>query len=351
MIRRFGRWTTSEGTVSVAQPGLILAWPFPIDRVVRLPVKQEIAIDLDASWPQATDSSASALVNTRPRQAITGDHNLVELNAMVRYRIDQPERYAASVQNPMLTISHVVQTAIGSTVSSWSIDETLRLQRPMIRWDGEIVDQIREQQGDRFDPALWLVRSTEAWSESEFEELLRRHLRDARESAVISEILAQIRQSQSLSEAVLLMAQARLQLLDIGVRLTALEFRAMQPPEEVRESFLAVHDARVEQEAWRQAALGEQSESIIDAEILAQQTIADAKGKLVSRVAQGQGEAVLFAADLRAFRGELGGDALRRLRYEAWEQILAQKARVFAVSEDLSVGALHLSIPEGEKPR
>lgn len=177
------------------------------------------------------------------------------------------------------------------------------------------------------------------------ESLARQCLITGQSEALIAEFLVDVRENRTLSGEVLSLSQRQLQSLAAGVELTTLEFELIQPPSEVHEAFRDVHDARIEQETWKQQALGEQTPQKIDAQATAQQAIADSRGRRDSAMAAANSEVSLFQADLRA--DETGpSDVIRtRLRREAWEQILERKPRVLTVPADARNGGMQLTIP------
>ncbi len=94
IVRRFGRQLTAE-----LGPGWYWTWPWPIDEAVRLRPDQVRTIALgyraqadggngNLAWESAHDGEASA---RRPEEAVmlTGDGNLVEIQATVAYTVDR----------------------------------------------------------------------------------------------------------------------------------------------------------------------------------------------------------------------------------------------------------------------
>jgi membrane protease subunit HflK len=158
-------------------------------------------------------------------------------------------------------------------------------------------------------------------------------------------------QSLSLQEEVLRVARQQAVKLKLGIELTAVEFTAIQPPGDVREAFVAIQDARVDQESWREEANGEAAEIRLNAERMALVAIADAKGKLDSVLGKVAAELELFEADLAAFEGGSSDITARRLQREVWESILKDSGRVIAVPAGQRAEGLWLSLPDQEKSR
>ena len=95
VVRRFGRIVRSQ------ESGLLVAWPRPIEQVQLLPgPERQLSQDV-AALPAPTDrfQELTALGGdpSSPRNAaayLTGDGNVVLLNATLIYRIDDPVAYA-----------------------------------------------------------------------------------------------------------------------------------------------------------------------------------------------------------------------------------------------------------------
>ncbi|MFO0978772.1 MAG: SPFH domain-containing protein [Planctomycetaceae bacterium] len=302
LVRRFGEWTRENDKVLVHQPGLLLAWPTPIDSVVRVPVKQErtLRVDLSGQSPlpsaeqtedESEASEAQPAISPPVRYLLTGDEGLVRLQLEARYRIVAPDLWVTSSADPSELIAAVLSSSATNILNSWKIDDVLLRQRLSLTESGE-----------------------------------------------------------PLHAEILVDATQKLRPLNLGIELTALELISVQPPEDVQEAFAAVQDARVDQETWRQEAEGDYEEVRLNAERMALVEVADAKGKLDSLLGKVADEFAVFQADLAAFQKspELTKDRLRR---EAWESILRSSGRVITVPPNLEPGSFLLPLPEQEGQR
>ena len=299
IVRRCGRWVRTDGSVIVNHPGLLLAWPTPIDKVVRVPIQQEITVEIDAFGdnrpvpPAETPTQQiqeSETESTRPLPAhyvLTGDQSIVQLKALARFRVSEPADYVVCFRDPKQAVEKIVNASITTTLNAWNADDLLRLNRD-------------------------------------------------RESA---------------TDVVTLAARERLKQTRLGVELVTVEFNEISPPEQVRGAFLAVHEARVDQDALREEATVERAEQLLTAETLAHQFIADAEGKRSSRAAVANSEIALFEVALAAQAGPLRDSALVRMRQEAWRELTRQAKHVFFIPASGKHGILRLSLPEMEKSR
>jgi Cu+-exporting ATPase len=103
VVRRFGRPIEDVG------PGLYWRWPWPIEDTLRVSQRlQAVEIGFRTLTGKRSDagpqtwSSAHAAESRRSEEAvmITGDGNLVELQAVIYYKITQPRVYLLGVRDP-----------------------------------------------------------------------------------------------------------------------------------------------------------------------------------------------------------------------------------------------------------
>ncbi|MBS0260322.1 MAG: hypothetical protein JSS02_00080 [Planctomycetes bacterium] len=299
IVRRLGKWIRHDGAVAVNLPGLLFAWPEPIDEVVRLPIKQEQVVPINEFWDEsaiaadgtaANDSDQMVAAPGGPapiRYALTGDRNVIQLKGVARYRISSPDVYATASQDPRAAVRKIVISAMTTTLNGWSVDDVLRLHRD----------------------------------------------------------------TETLSDAVLVAARNRVATTDLGIELTVIEFGEVAPPAPTRQAFFSVHEARVEQDTWREEASMERAERMLTSETLAQQFIADARGKQSSRGASASRDLALYEAALAAREGALGDVAQARLRHEAWRELVRQAKSVWYVPKSAPNGIVRLPLPEPEKSR
>jgi len=102
LVLRFGRLVGDTPSEQVKEPGLLVALPFPIDRVVRVPTDlvREVAIDeLDASDRQRRDDpyaeeQGDAIDLVTEGYVITGDRFVMQTRMTARYRVADPVLFA-----------------------------------------------------------------------------------------------------------------------------------------------------------------------------------------------------------------------------------------------------------------
>jgi len=295
LVQRFGRWVRSGRSVVVNRPGALLAWPRPIDTIIRVPVQQELVLAIDAFHDLVSPSVQDAATEDGEtpespfplRYVLTGDQNVLQLRVVARIRVIDAEAYVTNHADPRQAIKTLVMSAVTTTVNGWNSDDVLRLHQ---------------------GPA-------------------------------------------TLVEAVQNTARELLTRIELGVELTGLEFEEISPPGPIRESFLAVHEARVDQETLRETARTDAAAQVVANEILARQYIADARGKQSSRRAAAHNEIALFEAALAAAEGPLGRQVREQLRQDTWRAVLRQARQVLVVPATGTPGPVRLTVPHPEESR
>ena len=194
LVLRLGRLTGTSPTEQVRQPGLLLAMPYPIDEVIRVPVKQEREIAISALRSGGAEIGISG--RGLPGYALSGNQNILEADMTLKYRVSDPVAYTFYNQNPKRILRDTVIGAAAQVIAQWQVDDALRLQR---------------------------------------------------ETDLGTEKLARV----VLAEAQMLIDQ-----LELGVELTAIEFREIQPPVEVAAAFQAVQSERIAIETKKREAEG-----------------------------------------------------------------------------------------------
>ncbi len=200
LVLRFGRLHGASTAEQVKQPGLVLAFPYPIDRLIQVPVKKEGEVVINEVWKALTEVVAGNSIDPiMEGYCLTGDQNIVQAQIVVKYRITDPIRYQLWLAEPERLLHDIVLAALTQTVSGWRVNDVLRLQRG--------------QEG--------VAGSTE-----------------------------------SLAEVVRATAQRRLDQIESGMAISALEFKEMHPPRHVVAEFRDVQNARIEMETQKREAEG-----------------------------------------------------------------------------------------------
>jgi Cu+-exporting ATPase len=140
VVRRFGRPITPD-----LNPGLHWRWPWPVEQVIRLQPDRVRTVEigfrpLNGGTPQAlawSSSHGGEGIERRPEEAImiTGDGNLVELQASFRYTVSDPHAYFFDVETPDDVIRSAGEAAIRETIAGRTFLELLTRYRDSLAND------------------------------------------------------------------------------------------------------------------------------------------------------------------------------------------------------------------------
>ncbi len=121
---RFGKLTGRTHPEQVHGPGLLVALPYLVDEIIRVPVKRvhEMRIEALAGGPGA---SGDRLDITAAGYALTADHNIVQPAAVLKYQIADPVAWALRIAAPEAVIRDAVVSALTQTLGEMTIDAVL----------------------------------------------------------------------------------------------------------------------------------------------------------------------------------------------------------------------------------
>jgi Cu+-exporting ATPase len=140
IVLRFGR------PVAMLEPGLTYCWPWPIDRVVRVQPDRVRTVEVgfraaaagnaDArlAWASTHGGDSSSRLDEESLM-ITGDNNLVVIQATVRYRIAAPEVYLFEVNDVDGIVRAATESVLRTMVASRPFLELLTNQREQFQHD------------------------------------------------------------------------------------------------------------------------------------------------------------------------------------------------------------------------
>ena len=114
IVMRFGKVARQE------PPGLHFRMPYPIDEV-RLPkvTRQNI---IEIGMRSATHGIAAGVSSVREESLmLTGDENIVDINVVVYWRIQDVQKYLFNIKNPEMTVKDVAESAMREVVGQSDI--------------------------------------------------------------------------------------------------------------------------------------------------------------------------------------------------------------------------------------
>lgn len=98
VILRWGRLVGDTPALQEHRSGLLFSFPRPVDQVIRVPVKHVWEVPVSTLAPsedeQINGASGTTLNSLTQGYAVTGDHNIVQLDMVARYRIRDPGEWA-----------------------------------------------------------------------------------------------------------------------------------------------------------------------------------------------------------------------------------------------------------------
>jgi modulator of FtsH protease HflK len=117
VVRRFGAVVADR-----VPPGLHVGFPWGIDRVDRLKVREQKRLNVGFEFP---DQALRRPVSPGRREFFTGDQNLVNIELLVQYTIREPRAYLFSTVNVIETMRQAAEAAIAAAVAARPVDALL----------------------------------------------------------------------------------------------------------------------------------------------------------------------------------------------------------------------------------
>ena len=128
VVLRFGRW------VDTTRPGLHYHWPYPFETMLFPKVTQVNQLQL-GSGPSAISNGQE---ESRERQMLTGDENIVEAGCAVLWRIKDAGQYLFKIQDAEAALKVSAESALREVIGRTPIQAAMSDKRQ------QIADQTRE---------------------------------------------------------------------------------------------------------------------------------------------------------------------------------------------------------------
>jgi membrane protease subunit HflK len=148
LVLRFGRALPKS-----APPGLLLAFPPPIDEVVMLPAKSVQEIVLDA-WTPNDDSWRDSLHPARDPYTITGDVNIIRARFSVRFQVADPIAYEFGTSERENLRNAICYQSACRVLAGMSVDDVLTTRRDFI---GQESMRLAQEELDRLGLGIQLL--------------------------------------------------------------------------------------------------------------------------------------------------------------------------------------------------
>lgn len=135
----------------VAEAGLLLTWPKPIDDVVMVPapdrvIEHHVTALLRSADAQRGDDSSDALAGSG--YLLTGDAGVVQLDISVFYRVVTPMAYVLQGEHVMPALDRLVQRAAIAVCASRDLDTILVARPEMVSGDSNVAQQRERLRAD-----------------------------------------------------------------------------------------------------------------------------------------------------------------------------------------------------------
>lgn len=125
VVLRFGHLSGSTRAEQIKEPGLHFAFPYIVDEVIKVPVQKVQEMTVKTHYTKDTKSENVKNVG----YVITGDSNLVQIKAVVKYRIADPVAYALRVNDIESTVDGIVSGEMTAVAASMTVDDILTAKR------------------------------------------------------------------------------------------------------------------------------------------------------------------------------------------------------------------------------
>jgi modulator of FtsH protease HflK len=129
VVLRWGRLVGATPALQEHGPGLLFAFPRPIDQVVRVPVKHVFELSIPDLFigPQDDDDSNAYMTLDPVRQgyALTGDQNIVQTFMVARYRIRDAAEWAFYGPTSDSVLRVEVVSAMKRSLGEMGVDRVL----------------------------------------------------------------------------------------------------------------------------------------------------------------------------------------------------------------------------------
>jgi Cu+-exporting ATPase len=163
VIERFGRKVTP-----FSMPGLHYKLPWPVERLTRIAPRRVRVVELgfrSNSGTAYTEPSAyewnvqhrGGRFESRPEEsmALTGDQNMIDLNATVHYDVPRADAYLFRQLDGDATVRAAAESVIHGIASTTALDELLTTGREAI--EGRALAELQRRL-DRYDAGVRIVR-------------------------------------------------------------------------------------------------------------------------------------------------------------------------------------------------
>jgi membrane protease subunit HflK len=133
VVRRFGQILADK-----PGPGLHVSWPWGIDQVERIAVGRVRRVAVGFTGKESEDDSA-----TPAGQLLTGDHNLVNVQAEIHFTVVEAEveKYYLQADRVDVLVTRAAEAVLAEWIAGRNVDEVLLRGKTLL--PAELVTQVR----------------------------------------------------------------------------------------------------------------------------------------------------------------------------------------------------------------
>jgi membrane protease subunit HflK len=130
VILRFGK-AVGPGGGRAYGPGLVFAWPEPIDEIIVVDAERRQVLDVDdfmyrEEWRERPSvKSDTPLDPARDGYTLTNDANIIHTAWRIEYQISDPVKYALSIEDPKALIRRALAAVVVRTSADFGVEEAL----------------------------------------------------------------------------------------------------------------------------------------------------------------------------------------------------------------------------------
>jgi modulator of FtsH protease HflK len=142
IVLRFGEY------VRQLPPGLNFRWPYPVEQVELPKVTRINRIEIGMRGSSDARDAASTIRDV-PEESLmlTGDENIVDVDFVVFWRIDDAPNYLFNIQNPEGTVKAVAESAMREVIGRTDIQQVLTVRQPIETAVQDLMQKTLDQYG------------------------------------------------------------------------------------------------------------------------------------------------------------------------------------------------------------
>jgi len=120
VLLTFGKWDSTRST-----PGLGYHIPWPVQTVNTVDVAFDRRVEIGVSDPSGSRNADDSSNNSSESQMLTGDENIVDVDFVVMWNINNARDYLFNIRDPEATVKNVAESAMSATIGRTQIQTAM----------------------------------------------------------------------------------------------------------------------------------------------------------------------------------------------------------------------------------